>query len=621
MKRFVRSWLIAMLAVGLVATVACKKKGAEAGKPEAGKAPAGLDVGTIAAPATIVAYGAIKSLDDFTGAVAGLVGKFQPGMAAMVGAQIPALLQGQVLGAKDMNWFDAKKPIRFAILDYKQFPKPFAVLLPVKAKDALAAALPETKAAGAPDNETKFPSPLGMELYVNIAGEYAVITAEPKAFAAVKAFVEGDLAKAQFVELVDIHGAVANLRKIAGEDLQAAKAAMMQAAQTPSPIPLPGLDKLIQQEVELFMEFLDQTDAARVVLKYDGNDLAMNTSIKVMEGKGLAKFAAGTKDRKIELHKKLPAGGWLTIAQNIDPKVFEAWTQLGLDFYAGFLQLNDEEKAKLKGLMTQMMDLETGEMAMSIGRDGDFPARILTITGMKDGEKGRTLFFDAMTMIFSKLGAAVEQYAGPDATRGMPKLDWSSFKNFMEGMKPILGQVGVTAEFTASKAGNAAVDALVLSVDYAKIPGAANSPEVQNVSKVMGNKLGFAIGADKGALYFTMGKDAVADVGKLSSEAGAGGGALGDAMAKSGTNAAIAGWLSIIDLLKIAAVFSPEINAAIPNLATMPADAGISFVVGGHGERIIDASIALPITKIAALVPKPGAAPAAAPAAPVAPAP
>jgi hypothetical protein len=617
MKRFVRSWLIAMLAVGLVATVACKKKGAEAGKPEAGKAgaPAGIDVGTIAAPATVVAYGAIKSLDEFTGAVAGLVGKFQPGMAAMVGAQIPALLQGQVLGAKDMNWFDAKKPIKFAILDYKQFPKPFAVLLPVKAKDALAAALPETKAAGAPDNELKFPSPLGLELYLNHVGEYVVVTAEPKAFAAVKAFVEGDLAKAEFVELVDIHGAIANLRKVAGEDLQAAKAAMLQAAQAPSPIPMPGMDKLLQQEIELFMEVLDQTDAARIVLKYDGNDLAMNTSIKVVDGKGLAKFAAGTKDRKIELHKKLPAGGWLTVAQNIDPKAFEAWTQLGLDFYAGFLQLTDEEKTKLKGLMTQMMDLETGEMAMSIGRDGDFPARVLAITGMKDGEKGRALFFETMTMIFTKLGAAVEKYAGPDATRGMPKLDWSSFKNFMEGMKPILGQVGVTAEFTASKAGNAAVDALVLSVDYAKIPG-ADSPEVASVSKALGNKLGFAVGADKGALYFTMGKDAVGDVGKLSTEAGAGGGALGDAMAKSGTNAAIAGWLSIIDLLKIVAVFAPEINAAIPNLATIPADAGISFVVGGHGERIIDASIALPITKIAALVPKPGAAPAGAPVAP-----
>ncbi len=60
MRRFVRSLLIAMLAVGLVATVACKKKGAEAGKAEAGKGPAGLDVGTITAPATVVAFGAIK---------------------------------------------------------------------------------------------------------------------------------------------------------------------------------------------------------------------------------------------------------------------------------------------------------------------------------------------------------------------------------------------------------------------------------------------------------------------------------------------------------------------------------------------------------------------------------
>ncbi|MBM4394733.1 MAG: hypothetical protein FJ087_03470 [Deltaproteobacteria bacterium] len=610
------AWAVVAVAALAVAATGCKKKDGEPGKAGAAAAAAPkADVGSVRFPDNVLAFGGVKSLDDTTTAIAGLVAKFQPQMAPMVSAQIPALLQGQVLGVKNMTWLDSKKPIRFAFLDYKQFADPIVLAFPHKGKDQVTAALPDNKAAGAPDNETKFSSPMGQELYVNFAGDFVVFTMAPKAFAAVKDFVGGDLAKYDLTELADVQVSARNLDRIAGPEIEAAQKRLVEQAAAPSPIPLPGMQKLLQDEVAMLLDVFRQTEVGRLVLRYDGDNLVLRAGLKVVEGKGLAKFAGATKDRKLELYKTLPAGGWLIAASNVDPTLFEGWSKLGIDFWADLLKLDPTEKAKIEGLMKAAMEQQTGDSAFYVGRQADFPLSIVTIAGVKDGAKARDVTLDTYAFLFSKLGTLVEQYAGPTAG-SLPKLDWTSFKAFADGLKPVLAETGVTIGIRAEDVAGVKVDAVELAVDYSKLPVGAD-PQVQSVAKVVGNKLSLAVGFGKDKMYAVLGRDAVADIGKVSREAG-GGGQLAASIQQygAGTNPAIAAYLSFVDLMKLIALFDDTVTRQMPAIATASSDIGFTFIAGGHGDRIIDAVVAVPVTKIAALVPKPGMGPA-----PVAPAP
>ncbi len=49
----------------------------------------------------------------------------------------------------------------------------------------------------------------------------------------------------------------------------------------------------------------------------------------------------------------------------------------------------------------------------------------------------------------------------------------------------------------------------------------------------------------------------------------------------------------------------------MPGLATATDDIAVTFLVGGHGDRIVDASLTIPLAGIAGLLPKGAAAPLA----------
>ena len=125
-----RWFAIAATVVALTVTTSCKKKDGAA--DAAAKGPLKSEVGAVAMPAGILGFAGAKSMDDLTGTITSIATKFAPELGAMIGAQLPAMLQGQVLGVKNLSWLDSKKPIKMVVLDYKQFKKPMVILLPIK---------------------------------------------------------------------------------------------------------------------------------------------------------------------------------------------------------------------------------------------------------------------------------------------------------------------------------------------------------------------------------------------------------------------------------------------------------------------------------------------------------
>lgn len=597
--------ILGVVSLSILVVAACKKKGPE---PSAPAAPAALlDVGAVSIPDDVLAYGAVKSLDEFTGTLTKIVSQFQPQAAPMVSAQIPALIQGQLLGVRSLAWLDGTKPFRFVLLDHKKFEIPVVLVLPLKGgKEALTAALPDNKADGAPDNETKYSTLLGTEMFVNIVGDHAVFTLHPKAFASIKGFVQGDFSRIPFADLVDVQFSAKNFQRIAAEDLKSLREEIANKAQPEGPIQIPGMQELFQKEMDMLLSLLEQSEVARLTLSYDGRDLLARASVKVVEGRGLARFAAGTKQRKITLHQALPSGGWFVVAANVDPKAFEGWSRLGLDFYASLLQLTEEEKKRLDALFAQSLEVQTGESAFYIGHDGDFPFRVVSLGGVTDGEKARALMDEIVGFLLAKAGTLIQKYAA-EAPEAVQKLDFRTPKALFEGLKPLLAQAGLNLTQRSETISGARVDGVEIAVDYAKMPEALRADQnFDQIQKIVGNTVSVAIGSDKNRLYAAFGRDAMGDIGRIARGEVASGGQnpLDALVAKAGFQVAGVGYLSILEVLKFVSKLDPSVAEGMPGLATAKEDVGLTFLLGGHGERIVDASITVPLAGIAGLLPK-----------------
>ena len=592
----------ATLCTALVVGVGCKK---DSQGPAIEKAALKSDVGTVAFAEDILAFGGVKSLDDFTSTMTALVSKFEPQMGAMIGAQVPALLQGQVLGVKNLAWMDHSKPVKFVLLNYKKFADPLLVLLPIKAKDAFTAALPENKTEGAPDNQTKYTMAAGNMNYVNVLGDWAVFSPGDKTFAAARSFLEGDFKDYVFTKLLDVQVSSTRLLAVAGDDIAAFKNTMANMPATPG-LEIPGIQEMLKKEIEMFVDLLDQTETTRILMQYDGNNLDLRGSVKVVPGKGLAKFVAGTKERKLELYKSLPAGGWFAGAVTVDPKLFEDWANMGVDFWAGMLKLEPAEQEKLRELMSQLLALETGDSAFWLGYDGEFPFRFLSLTGITDPAKAKKALYETYGILLAKAGTLIESMAGPEA-EGLPKMDWSSPTALLASLKPELDKSGVTAAITAKKVGDVDVDALEIGVDYSKLPIPAGDEDMKVITDAFGNKVSGALGFGKSLMYGTFGKDAVADIGMIAKGQG-GGGVLKELIEKADTRVAGAMWFGLRDILKFLARIDADIAEGMPDLESFADPLGITIVIGGRGDRIVDASLGLPITQFSKLMPGPEAA-------------
>jgi len=591
---------LAVACLLIIAVPGCKKDGAEG--PGREKAAMQSDVGTVAFPADVLVFGGIKSLDDFTQAMTGLVSKFEPQMGALIGAQIPALLQGQVLGVKNLAWLDHTKPLRFVVLDYKKYANPLLLVLPIKTQEAFTAALPDNKTEGAPDNQTRFTTVTGTENFVNVVGDWAVFSTDAKTFALVKPFLDGGFKDYQFIELMDVQVSSTHFLKVAGEDIKAFADTMDNMPATPG-LEIPGIQEMLKKEVEMFMSLLEQTQTARIVMKYDGDNLGLNSSVKVVPGKGLARFVDGTRSRQLELYKGLPADGWFVGAVNLDPKLFEDWATMGVEFWASMLKLEKEEQDKLQGLMAQLLAVETGDSAFWIGYDGDFPFRFLSITGITDPVKAKAALYETYGILFAKAGALIQSLAGPELAT-MPKMDWSSPKTLLASLKPELDKTGVTMDLKSQKVGDVDVDSLDIGVDYTKVPLPAGDEDLKEITDALGTKLSGALGFSKDRIYGTFGKAAVSDIEAISK--GGNGDQLKDIIAGAKTRVAGAVWFGLRDVLRIVAKIDDDIAQGMPNLETEKDPIGVTFLIGGRDERIMDANVAIPISKIAALLSRPG---------------
>ena len=597
----------ALLVLGLCTVAAgCKKK------DEVG-APLKAEVGAVAMPAPVLGFASLKSLDGLTKAVGEVVDQFQPGLGALLAGQVPALLQAKVLGLTSLSFLDLTKPVRIVMLDYQKFQNPLLLVVSHRGAEALNGGLPQTKAKGSPDNEWKYGGPGGQEVFVNRLGEDLVVFSfHQGSFPAAKPFLQ-ELRRYPGTEILDVHVAGTNLNPIAESQIQRAREQIGQMA--PAQDQGTPMGQMLQKELDMLSSLLKQMEAGRLVLRWDGAGLALEATVKATGDGGLARLAADMKNRRMDLYRRLPGEATMLIASNLDPQVFSSWSDLARDFWLESLQLTDEEKAQGTDLWNRMVALQGGDSAFYVGREGDFPFRVLSVTAYQDGAKAREAVLGLYQLLFRKAGTLVEKYAGSQL-RELGPLDWTSMQTLLKSLEPTLRTAGIDASVQEVVQGDLKGDRLEFRIDYTKVPGAADKPEVQQAAQMIGNRLDGALVFGPKEMYFAMGKDSMAAIQDLAQGKAQAANVLDPLVQKAGYPVSVGAWVSLVDVLRLVAVFEPSLMEQLPGLADAKTGPGISLVAGSPGDRIVGARLDLPVSAVAGLTRSPAGQPAGAPVAP-----
>jgi hypothetical protein len=592
MRKLRNTIICVTLAIVAMTAVACSKKAADSAASAIKE-----EVGSIPIPAGIVAFGGVKSLTDISNAAVDLASSFNKGLGAMLGGQVTALLQSKVIGTRNITWMDPGKAMKFVVLDPKLFNIPIVFIAPVLSEEGLTAALTDSK-PGTDGNELSFQGINGRTMYMNRIEKNAIFTMEAGAFAAASEFIKSGILNYPNTELIDMQGSAENLKAIIKPYVESQKAAVNPQN--------PKLMDLLVAQLESLSTILDQAKAVRVVLRFNGTAMTIEASGLALEGTAAAKFATDTASRKLTLFKRIPAEGWLESASSLDPSMFKGISANGFESMATLVQLTPEEKAAYEKLVDESMAAQSGESAFWIGHEGKFPFKVIQISGMNDGEKGRASIEKIYDLLFSRIGKLA---ASKMPAENMPVLDWTSLDSLLSSSKGYMDTRGVKGELKKVSTNGVDIKSLDFSIDSGKF--AADDPDLLKFKEVIGEKLSAGIGFDKSTMFMSLGRDSVGDIEALRKGDSTGSAKLSALIAGAGYDVAMALRLSVVDATRLAAVINSNVSTSLPGLATTTTRPDLAIIFGSRDGRVIIGSITIPTAGIAALLtPPPPPAPA-----------
>lgn len=567
----------------------CKKK--EEARLERAKVAA--DVGTIAFPSDVVAFVGVKSFDRFVAMAGDIASKFNPTDAPMIGAQIPALLQGVVLRVKNLGWLDGSRVVRIVFLNPDAFEKPSVLILPIKGKDLALQALPDDKVSGAPQNEWRYTTPTGLDVFVNFFGNFIAFSFHEKAFLIAKPFFEKDLQFYDFNADIDAQASLVNMKARVLKFLDSLKSSSRIGPRDEEEVVgfVSSFRKMLSGQVEALKKLVEQTETVRLVVNYDSKDIILRFGAKVASGSELEKFVLQTKDRKFECYKELPKDSWVVLAQNIDPSIFGSYQTSLFKWLANALSLREEDQAKVTSLLQQLVELQTGDHAFGIYEDQGMPIAMMGVTGVKDGEKAKTITYQLSSILLPSFGDLAKKSQGSEIL--LKDVDFSGMTALVNSLKPILAKDGINLFVTSKESSGVQMDVLSVEVTEEKVRE-EYKPMVQAQSGLVGNKVEVGLGFGKQKSYFVFARD-VSKVRLGEQQPGA----MASAILNKDYRVAQFAYISVTKLFEIASRLYPPLGR---QGQTPGPDSYIVFTVGAHDERIVDLEISLPIAFIGALV-------------------
>ncbi len=581
------SRLMVVVGICAIALVGCKKGGDGLSKKEVA-----AEVGVIDFPTDVLGFVVTPSMDKLMAEISNIGSVVSPQLGPLLAGQIPEMLRMKVLGVGSMTWLDNQKPVRVVVLDHKKFAKSYVFMMPFADKQAFEAAIPpeHTKEG----DTTTWKTMGGDDVFLHVLGNYAIFASAKETYEAAKDFIKGNFSGYMTKEFVDIQVSSENLQRVLASEIEALEKKLLEQATDPASGMEESLTKIVKAEIEIIKDLLAQTKVVRLAPAWNQDDLTLALQATVTGEKSLADFVKSAKERKLEVYRHLPDNGWLVAAANLDPKLFTGLTTFGTETMASILSIEGDDLKALTDTMNQVNLLNTGDSAVSILYDGEFPWRIVSINGVTDGVKARQARNEMYAKLFPKLGAVIDEQLGADVKQNL-SINWSSLGGVLDSVKPVLAETGVNANIVERKVGDGSIDALEFTIDYSKFPLGAQDPQVEQFAQVMGGKVGGAIGYDKSFTYGAFGKAPVEEIETLFKGTVNSGEPLATPIAQAGFDVAGAGFVALAPLIKAVALITPELAQVAATLDPNKEKAGFTVLLGASGKDVLNAKLHIPL--------------------------
>ncbi len=527
----------------LLLAVACSKK--EEAKPaaEAAAAAAGAAAGAVAAEAakaaepppppppppdvalpagdSVVAWLSIRSFSAAFDSIEALASKFgvaPPGASLRQAALDDAsklLAAGGVIGTE---WLDKNAPIHIVYQDDSAAApqKGAAVLLPVvdKAKtlEALASAKKGADAAG----HDAIVMVGQDQLYVDFLDKTMVLSLDAERFGKVKAFAT----RLKAIEVPALAYLGLSIKDAVLTRKTEIEAGLAQFEQMGKASAEPGGAAAMDYYAKMLREWSQSIDRVEILLDANTDDLQLGMRLHVQGGTKLGKQIASSRGRlAMPMAANLPANAYIAFVSNLDPTANLEQVQDSIKMLGDIFKLEASAVDSLEGDLRSALEKQDGTSAMALYPDGDAALGLLAHVGAKDPEAllkigkkvASSLLLKAIEMEEAK--AKERDPAAPaDPKLAIVKKALTDMKvdPLIEAFGPVAKEAGVTITANSTKADGAACDVTDLTFDWEKIKatGGGEGEEADMASKVIGNRMAFALctGADR--LVFTVGPSA-----------------------------------------------------------------------------------------------------------------
>lgn len=342
-------------------------------------------------------------------------------MAAQAGLPLPdptaqlSLALKAELALKDEKVVDLTRGVRFALFNPKVFAAaPAALIVGIKSKDALVAALPDEKKAGDEGNAysyLRFPGSTEA-IYVNFTSDWAIVTRDKTIFPRYREFLE----LLAFSSLDDAAGAVVavrNLQALYGAELEAGLADLRKSVRATLGA-VPGAAEqawIVDAVAHGLAAGAKGLDTVRVKLDTLSDGLRLEVSLHPKAGDELAQTFSGLRGPgKGAVLARLPADAPFFMYANVAPERLTALSQKIADMTVGAMLKSDPAKqAEYNQAMMDAVGAFGGEFGAAahtpVGGDG---LTLTTLFNLRDPAKAQAAQAK-LTAVYKEPGA-VEYY-------------------------------------------------------------------------------------------------------------------------------------------------------------------------------------------------------------------
>lgn len=517
--------LVLTLALALTLGVGCQD---DASKPEASAeaGPQGQKSATKAStadapkpgltfPENVLVVSGTPSLEKLVAAVNAGANAVAPGTLPPNLASLALESMKSDLGLKDISWFKTDAPILLAVVDPKVFDgKNQLVLLPTSDAEKALASLKEGAQRDFEGHKAFFEHRFE-KVYVDTIDGYLVFTDHTAIFGKYKGFLEKELVKWTPAHAFSLEFAMDHILRGYGVEIaQFKEMAKQTLAQQSGGAAAPEIQ---EWQTQMLFSLVESLDRLRIHFGAQGSDLKLWVDGSAKKGTELAKLTAASQGQASSLLSTIPANAWLATAGVFDVRQsaeFGRLNEMSLRTYTDLLELGPEQMKLLDPMIREAAKLTTGDSAVSLYSDKNFPVAMHTVTKVADLAAFRTVNKKLLALLVPQIWSRVVAELKANGTE-LPPAQVTSVAEMVALAKPFAAPMGMVPTLISKETDGVQVDALELKIDWAVLSremglAAEDVKTVEMLKTVAGDAIVFAVASGSDRYVQAFGPQAVA---------------------------------------------------------------------------------------------------------------